>query len=201
MELKGLADFRIALLDDTGKIIADADKGLSADGIFTVDLSSSKGATTATINNIAPTATAAYGSDALAEQFVGNIKPTVALAANSIPHEIMDKLSGLSKEDGGYARRGAPKPTYVAVLVHSHNADATIDAYIGFAMGILTPGELAIATDQDNPTVIHDALSFTGQTRPSDKLIYKRYYSDDTDFKEASMLTEIFEGYTAIPKA
>ena len=54
----------VAIIDeDTEQIVKDADKGLSASGLFTIDAKSSLGVLTAAITGLAPTATKVYGSD------------------------------------------------------------------------------------------------------------------------------------------
>ncbi|NVO88951.1 phage tail protein [Lactobacillus rhamnosus] len=198
MELRGLNDFVLALLDpSTGQIIADKDKGLSADGTFKVDLGSSKGATQANITGLAPTATKVYGSNQVAEQEVGSASPSVALAANDIPHLIYDKAVGMEADsvNGGYADKDGILCTG-GVILHSQSPEG-VDAYLAFPMGIITPGELNLRTNTQNPVSVHDAMTLAVQARPSDALVYQKFYSDDDNFDYQKMLAFIFPGYKA----
>lgn len=203
MELHGLADFILALTDDKGAIIADADKGLSENGIFKVDLASSKGSTQANVSGLSPTVTSVYGSNAVAEQTVGIEKPQVALAANSIPHIVMSKATGLVQDaTGGGWGKTAGSVVYGTLLIHSDNGlsgDDKIDAYLAMPLGVLTPGSLDLQTNGESPVVVHDALTFAAQARPSDLLIYKWFYSDDDGFDYEKMLANVFNGYTSKP--
>lgn len=201
MELRGLADFQLALTDDTGKIITDPDTGLGASGIFKVDLNSSKGSTQANVSGLAPTVTKVYGSNAVAEQTVGVESPSIALAANDIPHIITDKIEGLVTQatDGGHGKT-AGSVVYGSLLIHSDNGqlgDNKVDAYLAFPLGVITMGNLDLQTNGASPVVVHDALTFAAQARPSDNLIYEWFYSDDTNFDEQKMLAGVFNGYTA----
>lgn len=195
MELKGLSDFVIGMMTDKGKLIV-GEEGLSETGLFKVDLSSSKGATQANITNLNPTVTKVYGSNSVAEQQVGVASPSVALAANDIPHLIYDKVMGMEadKTNTGMAVKFS-KAALAGVIAHSTSLDGSVDAYMAFPLGVVTPGDLALATDQENPTVVHDALTLAAQARPSDNLLYQKFYSDDPEFDYEKMLAFIFDGY------
>jgi hypothetical protein len=198
MELRGLADFILCMLDNNGKAITDPDKGLSTNGIFKVDLNSSAGAVQANITGLSTTPEKVYGSNAVAEQNIGTIQPQIALTANDIPHDVYDKLAGLTEDatNGGYAARSG---TLVqgGVIVHSQNREGTIDAYFAFPFGVFTPGELNIQTNQQNPTVVHDALTLSVQARPTDALVYQKFYSDEDKFDYEKMLEYVFPGYSS----
>ena len=196
MELRGLPDFVLERLDNNGKIIADPSKGLSENGLFKVDLNSSAGAVQANITGLSTTPEEVYGSNAVAEQNIGTIQPQIALTANDIPHDVYDKLAGLVQDtvNGGY---GARSGTLIqgGVIVHSQNREVTIDAYFAFPFGVFTPGELNIQTNQQNPTVVHDALTLSVQARPTDALVYQKFYSDEDKFDYEKMLAYVFPGY------
>ncbi|WP_125767319.1 phage tail protein [Lapidilactobacillus wuchangensis] len=198
MELKGLADFIIGLYGPDGTLLKDKDKGLSETGLYKVDLNSSKGATQANMTGLAPTVTKVYGSNAVAEQNIGTPSPAIALAANDIPHTIYDKTVGLEKDEvnTGYAAR--PGQTSMGgVIVHSQSADGTVDAYMAFPQGTITPGEMNLQTNTENPVSVHDALTLSTQARGSDKLMYQKFYSDEPNFDYEKMLAFIFPGYVA----
>lgn len=199
MEITGLNDFIVWLYDKDEKLITtpdaggftyDGDKGKVFDpktdqeipGLFKVDMSSSYGATQANINGLAPSVQKVYGSNAVAEQHVGAINPTCALAANDIPHKIYDLLTGLEKDKlGGYAHKNN-KIVKGGVIAHSHNENRDIDLYFAFPLGTLVPGELNMQSDNENPNVVHDALTLNAQARGKDMLLYEKFYSDEQDF-------------------
>lgn len=204
MEVTGLSDYLIWRSDSSGKALTDsASGGLETNcdipGVFDVNLASSYGATQANITGLAPSVQKVYGSDALAEQHVGAVNPQVALAANDIPHLIYDNFAGLKKDQlGGYGK----KDNFLVqggVIVHSKNTNKNIDLYLAFPYGVFTPGEMNLQTNQENPTVVHDALTFAAQSRPSDMLLYEKFYSDEKDFDYKQMVQYIIGAVAADP--
>jgi hypothetical protein len=196
MELRGLASFIMWRYDDSGKLIVDATA--NNNGIFVVDLASSLGATQANITNMSTAPEKVYGSNAVAEQTVGVIQPSVALAANDIPHKTYDLYAGLQEDavNGGMAAKSGLVTTG-GLIIKSTDRTGKVDAYIAFPMGIYTAGELNLQTNQQNPTIVHDALTFSPQARASDQLVYQKFYSDDDKFDYEKMLTFIANGYVA----
>lgn len=198
MELTGLNDYMLFRYDNNGKLITDTEQGglksnIGKDGIFRVDLQSSFGATQANITGLAPTAQKVYGSNAVAEQHIGAVNPQVALAANDIPHIIYDLLAGLTKDDkvkGGYAHKENVM-VHGGLIVHSHNDNRDIDFFMAFPFGLYTPGEMNLQTNNENPTIVHDALTFAAQARGADNLLYEKFYSDEQGFDFDSMVNYI----------
>lgn len=206
MEITGLNDIIVWSFDQNGKLNVDpehggftydGDKGKVFDpvsgeqikGLFKIDLQSSLGATQANINGLAPTVQRVYGSNTVAEVNVGSEQPSVALAANDIPHEIYDLLTGLKKDKfGGYARKGQADAVSGGIIAHSRNKNKNIDLYFGFPNGNFVPGEMNLQTDTENSSVVHDALTLNAQARPSDLLLYEKFYSDERDFDYVNML-------------
>lgn len=196
MELRGLARFIMWRYDDTGKLVVDATA--NNNGIFVVDLASSLGATQANITNMSTAPEKVYGSNAVAEQTIGVLQPSVALAANDIPHKTYDLYAGLQEDavNGGMAAKSGLVTTG-GLIIKSTDRTGKIDAYIAFPMGVYTAGELNLQTNQQSPTVVHDALTFSPQARASDQLVYQKFYSDDTNFGYEKMLAFIANGYVA----
>lgn len=206
MEITGLDDIIVWSYDKNGKLNVDPDNGgftydgdkgkvfdpVSGEeikGLFKIDMASSKGATQANITGLAPTVNKVYGSNAVAEANVGSEQPSIALAANDIPHVIYDLLTGLVKDKfGGFARKGRSNPVNGGVIAHSYNTHNQVDLYFGFPSGIFVPGELNMQTDTENPSVVHDALTLNAQARPTDLLLYEKTYSDERDFDYVNML-------------
>ena len=208
MEITGLNDFIVWMYDNDGNVITDptaggfsydGDKGKvftqkdhkEVKGLFKVDLQSSLGATQANITGLAPTVNRVYGSNYVAEVNSGAEQPSIALAANDIPHNIYDLLTGLRKDNqnaGGYARQGTAATVNGGVIAHSYNNRKDIDLYFAFPFGVFIPGELNMGTNTDNPNVVHDALTLNAQARGTDALLYEKFYSDEQGFDFDQMI-------------
>lgn len=207
MEITGLNDIIVWTYDAKGNLNTDpqnggftfdGDKGKVVDpktkqiveGPFKIDLASSLGATQANITGLAPSVNRVYGSNAPAEVNVGTEQPAMAIAANDIPHVIYDLLTGLKTDSdlGGYARQGQANPQQGGVIAHSRNTHTGTDLYFAFPNGIFVPGGLNMQTNNENPTVIHDALTFNAQARGTDLLLYEKFYSDEKNFDFTKMI-------------
>lgn len=216
MEITGLNDFIVWMYDQNGKVITDPESGgFSYDGdkgkvftqkdhkevkgLFKVDLESSLGATQANITGLAPSVSRVYGSNYVAEVNTGAEQPSIALAANDIPHGVYDLLTGLSKDKqnaGGYARQGKAATVKGGVIAHSYNTHKNIDLYFAFPFGVFVPGELNMGTNTENPNVVHDALTLNVQARGKDLLLYEKFYSDEPSFDFDQMI-EFITGASA----
>lgn len=205
MEITGLNDFIVWMYDKDGNVITDSNSGgFSYDGdkgkvfnksgqeikgLFKVDLQSSFGATQANITGLAPSVNRVYGSNFVAEVNVGAEQPSIALAANDIPHDVYDLLTGLKKDqNGGYARKGQVESATGGVIIHSYNTHKSVDMYMAFPMGSFVPGELSMSTNTENPNVVHDELTLNAQARGKDKLLYAKFYSDEKGFDVDQMI-------------
>ena len=215
MEIQGLNDIVVWTLDENNKINTDPDNGgfnyegdqgkvfdpvtgEEIKGLFKIDLESSLGATQANITGLAPTVARAYGSNAPAEVNIGSAQPSIALGANDIPHTIYDLLTGLVKDKfGGYAYKAQSKPAKGGVLIHTKHPRKPIDVYFAFPFGDFQAGETNIGTDTENPTITHDTLTFNVTARPSDLILYERYYSNEKDFDYVNML-KFITGQTTV---
>lgn len=216
MEITGLNDFIVWMYDQNGKVITDPESGgFSYDGdkgkvftqkdhkevkgLFKVDLESSLGATQANITGLAPSVSRVYGSNYVAEVNTGAEQPSIALAANDIPHGVYDLLTGLSKDKqnaGGYVRQGKAATVNGGVIAHSYNTHKNIDLYFAFPFGVFVPGELNMGTNTENPNVVHDALTLNVQARGKDLLLYEKFYSDEPSFDFDQMI-EFITGASA----
>ena len=218
MEITGLNDIIVWMYDKDGKVITDpsaggftydGDKGkvytvkdkTEIKGLFKIDLASSYGATQANITGLAPSVNRVYGSNFVAEVNTGAEQPSIALAANDIPHVIYDLLTGLKKDQfGGYTRKGKTTPTLGGVLAHSYNTHKGTDLYFAFPMGTFIPGELNMGTNTENPTDTHDALTLNAQARSTDLLLYEKFYSDEKDWDFDKMVSYV-TGQTIQPSS
>lgn len=197
MEIQGLDDIIVFKYDNTGKLATTPEVGglttnMGKPGLFKIDLASSRGATQAEISNMSATATKVYGSNAVAEQTIGTASPSISLGANDIPHEIYDTLIGLEKGKYGSYEQKQSKLVQGGIIAHSHNTNNNVDLYFAFPLGTFTTGgNLNMQTNSENPVVAHDAFALAAQARPSDLLLYAKFYSDDVDFNYDNMLAYI----------
>lgn len=199
MAIVGLKMVTLALVDAKTQQIIKSDQGLSTDGILEVD-SSMLGTKTANISNMEGQATKISGNNGVQDVLIAPGSPTVALDFNNLDFEVKQKLLGFKSDGkGGYVMQ-SDKP-HVALLIETETLDRKKSIYFGFANGIMQENAQNIATDTD-----------TAQTRNDDNMTYnalsakafggeplKKYYSGATSFDKATMLKEVFGGYTATP--
>ena len=163
----GLKNWMIARLDPkTHTVITDETKGglttnCNVPGVFRVDLNSAGGATQANLSNLQGTITKTYGSNAVARAAAGTPEPTVALGANGIPFDILQKITGMIKNpDGSYTRTTDAEVNHCALLINSTDWDGN-DGYIGFYDGTVTMGNTNIQTNNQSEKITADSLTFT----------------------------------------
>ena len=199
MAIVGLKMVTLALVDPKTQQILKSDQGLSTNGILEVD-SSMLGTKTANISNMEGQATKISGNNGVQDVLIAPGSPTVALDFNNLDFEVKQKLLGFKSDGkGGYVMQ-SDKP-HVALLIETETLDRKKSIYFGFANGIMQENAQNIATDTD-----------TAQTRNDDNMTYnalsakafggeplKKYYSGATSFDKATMLKEVFGGYTATP--
>ena len=199
MAIVGLKMVTLALVDPKTQQLIKDEQGLSTKGILEVD-SSMLGTKTANISNMEGQATKISGNNGVQDVLIAPGSPTVALDFNNLDFEVKQKLLGFKSDGkGGYVMQ-SDKP-HVALLIETETLDRKKSIYFGFANGIMQENAQNIATDTD-----------TAQTRNDDNMTYnalsakafggeplKKYYSGATSFDKATMLEEVFGGYTATP--
>ena len=197
MAIVGLKMVRLALVDAKTQNLITGAQGLSETGVIEVG-SDMLGTKTANISNMEGQATKISGNNAVQDVLIAPGSPTVALDFNNLDFEIKQKLLGFKSDSkGGYVMQ-VDKP-HVAMLIETETLDRKKSIYFGFANGIMQENAQNIATDTD-----------TAQTRNDDNMTYnalsakafggeplKKYYSGATSFDKATMLKEVFGGYTA----
>ncbi len=187
----------------TGKIIADADKGLSETGVVLVD-GDGQGATTANITGLEAAGTKQYANNKAKRVTHGAQSPQLALTMLDMPFEYGQKMKGyLSDGKGGYVLKGGPKPN-VAIMICSSDfwGNAMYDC---FANGELIEAAHNHGTDTNNEVDYNSAYTYSALSPiPNNVFIdpatgtqqpYKQYNSADPKFDMASMLSEVFGGY------
>lgn len=167
MSFVGLKDWMIARIDPQTKQVVtdDAQGGLKTNcnipGVFRVDLNSSGGATKADLSNLQGSITKTYGSNAVARASAGTPEPSVSLGANGIPFEVMQKITGMVKdENGAFTRMTDAESNHCALLIHANDWDGN-DAYVGFYDGAVTMGNTNIDTNTNSDKISADALTYT----------------------------------------
>ena len=199
MAIVGLKMVTLALVDAKTQQIIKGTNGLSESGIIEVG-SDMLGTKTANISNMEGQATKISGNNAVQDVLIAPGSPTVALDFNNLDFEVKQKLLGFKSDTkGGYVMQG-DKP-HVALLIETETLDRKKSIYFGFANGIMQENAQNVGTDTD-----------TAQTRNDDNMTYnalsakafngeplKKYYSGAEGFQEATMLKEVFGGYTGTP--
>jgi hypothetical protein len=158
MATVGLKLVTLALKDENGKIITDADKGLSENGLLPVT-TQMWGTKTANITNIQAAGTIQYGNNTAV--FVSTPKgaPQVALDFNNLPFEVTQKLVGRVKDPTTGAWIESGKRPSVALLIESQSIDRLHRVFYGFGNGTLTQASANNGTDTNADTLATDALT------------------------------------------
>ncbi|SYW16199.1 phage tail protein [Oenococcus oeni] len=193
MATVGLNLVQFALLDSSGNIIANAETGLSATGVYKVS-DGVISAKTANITGIEVAPTQIYGNDEVVDLSTPNGSPIVALDFNDLPYDILNKLLGnVSDGKGGYVTGAKPR---VAMLIGSHALNKTNMVYFGFANGQLVNPDASNGTDTNAETRADDTLTYTSLQNPNwgGKNI-KTWYDADPTFAATSMYADVFGGY------
>lgn len=194
MATKGLKMVTLALLDDTGTIVKGTG-GLSTDGTFPIT-DEMLGTKTANITNVSSAPTMIYGNDGQVDADIAKGTPSVAFDFNGLPFDIKQKLLGrVNDTKGGYTQGPVPK---VAALIQTTTIGSASPQYIGFAAGKMNETALNLQTNTNAVVRVDDALTFTAfsVSRWGGEAI-KFYDGGDAKFTEASMLADVFNGYTA----
>lgn len=197
MATVGLKLVTLALKDENGKIITDADKGLSENGLLPVT-TQMWGTKTANITNIQAAGTIQYGNNTAV--FVSTPKgaPQVSLDFNNLPFEVTQKLVGRVKDPTTGAWIESGKRPSVALLIESQSIDRLHRVFYGFGNGTLTQASANNGTDTNADTLATDALTYQALATPEFGGEMLAMYSDaSTEFDEGKMMEQVFAGYTA----
>ena len=198
MATVGVKTATMGILDNTGKLEKDVDNGLSADGLFVVDAKSSKGVVSANITGLAAAIAKIYGSNVVVDSSVGIPAPQCVLSANDIPHEVIDKVTGMtvSADDGSATSYTSMLPS-VPLIVETSAVKDGKSIFFAFFDNTVTRGEENLQTNSTTEQRVVDALTFSANARTSDGANFKIFYADATGFDKDAMLAEIFPGYAA----
>lgn len=186
----GVAYARFALVDPTtGKAIPDGIPGADENGIYKVTTKVDGGVATANLSGLAPSVTRIWGNNAVADISTGKAQPSMALGINFLAHQVLAAILGRDSDGkGGYDLEGKPVDVAMDVVSSSVSGD---DVHFCFYDGYVTPGDLALATNNENQTRVTDALTFTPFSNEDDH-IGKIYYTGETDYDPTAIDREIF---------
>lgn len=200
MATVGLYQIQLALVDAQQKLISGADKGLSTDGVYTVD-HKDLGTKTANITGLAGTIAKIYGNNNVQDVTVGTSEPTVALDINNLDYKIKQQIKGfVSDTKGGYTDENLK--AHVALLITTQTIDRTHFVYYGFGDGIMTETAANIQTDAAAEQRVDDTLTYTALSTVAFKNQPYKIYSDlDSKFDKANMYKEVFGGYVLTPSS
>lgn len=201
ISVKGIDFVILGLTDDTGKLLTDTDKGLSATGLALID-GDGDGATTANITALEEAGQQQYANNKVKRVNHGVPSPQVALTMLDMPLDIAQKCVGYEQVNGG-AVLANEKP-HVALLIASHDFDGNwfFDTFANGEMIIPTRNHGTSNKNEtdSNATFTYQSLApipndiFTN--KEGSQQSYKMYNSGTSDFKYDVMLKEVFGGYT-----
>ncbi|PDH84444.1 phage tail protein [Oenococcus oeni] len=195
MATVGLKLVQMALLGADGKILADATKGLSANGVYAVD-SGVFSAKTANITGLEAASTKVYGNNRVVDLQHTKGNASVALNFNALPHDILMKILGqVSDGKGGYTQGDKPK---VAMLITTDALAEDGQVYFGFRQGEIINPDFNNGTDTTTDTRNDDNLTYSPLDNPDwNNNPGKLWYSNETGFTQDIMLADVFQGYAA----
>ncbi|EJO07156.1 phage tail protein [Oenococcus oeni] len=195
MATVGLKLVQMALLGADGKILADATKGLSANGVYAVD-SGAFSAKTANITGLEAASTKVYGNNRVVDLQHTKGNASVALDFNALPHDILMKILGqVSDGKGGYTQGDKPK---VALLITTDALAEDGQVYFGFRQGEIINPDFNNGTDTTTDTRNDDNLTYSPLDNPDwNNNPGKLWYSNETGFTQDIMLADVFQGYAA----
>ncbi|OIK74602.1 phage tail protein, partial [Oenococcus oeni] len=178
MATVGLKLVQMALLGADGKILADATKGLSANGVYAVD-SGVFSAKTANITGLEAASTKVYGNNRVVDLQHTKGDSSVALDFNALPHDILMKILGqVSDGKGGYTQGDKPK---VAMLITTDALAEDGQVYFGFRQGEIINPDFNNGTDTTTDTRNDDNLTYSPLDNPDwNNNPGKLWYSNET---------------------
>lgn len=195
MAVVGVKLVTLGLVDDNQKLIV-GDDGLSENGLYQIT-SADLGTKSANITGLSGTNTIIYGNNVPQDVSRGSASPSVALNVNNLAFAIKQKAKGfVSDNAGGWTDQQIQ--AHVAMLVQTQSIDRRNNIYFGFGNGLISETEVNLQTDTTTQTRVDDALTYTAlDTVAFNNLPYKIYSDYEDNFDEATMLSEVFGGYTA----
>ena len=192
-----------ALLDDSGDLIKDATKGLSADGIYVAD-HTGEGFSQINVSAIESAGTPGWGNGQIKRTSYGKSMPTLALTALDLDWKINQMLKGFTQNaaTGAWVRQ-LPKP-HVAMIAESQSLDGDISIYECFNNIEFVEEASNNSTDTNSEADYSTTLSGTVLSPLKSDIFlaangvqqpYMVAKSTDTGFSLAKLYAQTFGGY------
>ena len=199
MAIVGITGVTVALVDDSQKVIKEAETGLSESGIYRVG-TQDMGTKTANITGLSGTSTKVWGDNQMQDLAEGSASPAVAWSINNLDFIVRNKLIGnMPDGKGGFVKEG--DTPHSAMLIETKTIKDNKRVFFAFGNGTMSMPSQNIGTNTENQTREDDTLTFTALTTTAfNGQPYKIYYDDGTLFKEEEMMAEVFGGYVSVPK-
>ena len=190
----GLKKTYLALIDADGKILK-GDAGLTADGLYKSN-SKDLGTSQANVTNMSTNGTQVFGDNGMVDVTKAKSFPQVAGIWNNLPFDIKSKLLGREAAGKGGYLQSQDLPQ-VALIVESETLDRANSIFYAFSNGQMTEAAVNIQTDNANENRVADTLTYQSFGVDDWKgQGMKMFFSGDTEFDKAAMLSEVFGGYT-----
>lgn len=191
------------LIDDDGKLIADATKGVSETGLILVD-EPAQGVMTANITALEAAGTKQFANNQAKRVTHGAQQPQIALTMLDLPGDVSNKMLGYNVDANGGAVLDIPGKPNVAMLIASHDFYGNY-FFDGFANGELIMAARNHGTNNANETDANATYTYSALTPIADGIFadphgnqmpYKTWNSGHASFSSSEMLKEVFGGYT-----
>lgn len=166
----GLKRLYVWLVGNNGKVIADATKGLSTDGIYVIDTNSNDGnlgTKTANITGLSGTPTKITGNNVVVAVTNPPSAPSVAIDANAINFAIKQKILGrVETSVKGVYTDGVILPD-AGLIIESTSPTTGQSVFYCFGRGKFTEASQNVQTNTDTAeTREDDNLTFTALGTP-----------------------------------
>lgn len=194
----------VGLIDqNSGQVIADADKGLTKDGPYAVD-SGIQGATQVEYQTLE-----AAGND----QFANNKRkrttrptqnPTAQVTYLDIDWDVANKMVGYEDDGNGGATLDQDNKPHLALLTREPLLDGNYlyEAFANATATYQTSNHQTDTTDEQDANIqlnlkAYEPIADVFKLKSGKKMPYKKWNSGKKGFDEAKMIQEVFPGTTA----
>jgi hypothetical protein len=197
----GIEQVIFGLVDDDGQLIADPDKGLSANGLYSPTMNY-EGATTANWTGLEQTGTDQFANDQKKRRTTPAANPSCALTFLDIGWKQKNKITGYVQDanDGGWSL-STSKP-HVAMLTVAKGLDGS-KIYEGCAKGTCIDPQHQHQTDNTAEVDADAAMTYSAEVPDADvfktsdgsKQPYRKWSSADANFSLDQVFAQVFPGF------
>ena len=199
MAVRGLKMIYVGLKDDAGQVIS-GDTGLSATGVYEIDVDRSKGnlgSRTANITGLTGTISKIPGNDQIVDMTKPDAAPSVAIDSNAIDGKVKQMLLGREQSaSGAWVEKDGI--TESALIIETHDVVTNKSVFFAFGRGSMSEASQNVQTDTDTQqTREDDNLTFTALGyKPWNGKAFATYYEGDEGFTRKKMFDEVFPDNT-----